>query len=600
MFLAAQQRESSSSSSTLLEGVAAAPSLVPLSSAAYKHLPLQAKDVRPGVSVVTLRSLPVRDQRKADDLEKSLTWLFDHQRYADALPRRTADGCPQPKLSHEDVLLLERVGVVRQIPRHRVRGHVKLFDVPEIFKMRRRAIKFTEDINNTFGKDTLRKVALPTKDEICHLVNAGTHHAQFDFTAWFDQIKYDPRVGEYACFRSGGKFFCLSSLAMGQRQAVEIAQAISEYLVDFPERRCAKAFVWLDNVIFVGSYADVAHDSAVFLRRCDEVHALVNDRDKMNAEGEASFILTAGEWCGVHLDFTTKSVKLTAKTATKFDLSWGNRANWTWRQFAAHIGLLFWTWGILDVPVHRYYPLLRFISKAGKILQENDDLWDERAAIDPSALPAMEAWTMLAAANEPRRVRESAPPEWFVCTDASAWGWGYVAFCAATGEIRTHGHAWSRDQLSAIFARCGADKIRKSVYSEPLAVYCALCHLLKKGVPMTLEFPAELESELRTKIRVATDNSSACHTINRGFASRSFDLNEQIARLKDAFPESHFDIDLSFVPGSRNLADAFSRNKVSSASTELGASEVIRNFSRTFGDFGSQANFTGCSQLEAT
>ncbi len=277
-----------------------------------------------------------------------------------------------------------------------------------------------------------------------------------------------------------------------------------------------------------------------------------------------------------------------AKTAEKFHISWGNRQVWTWRQFAAHIGLLFWTWGILDVPVHEYYPLLRFISGASRRLQQDESLWDVAAVIDPAAMAVIAAWTALAIANEPRVVKESSAPSWFVCTDASKWGWGYVALNVGTGEIRGHGQQWTREQLCGIFSRSGIHKIKKSVYSEPLAVYFSLCHLLKSDEPKTMHFAKEISENLRTKIHVATDNSSACHTMNRGFASRSFDINAQIQNLRRAFPESEFDIDLSFVPGWMNPADELSRGKGDS-NVNAGLGKTVESFQRVWGDL---ENFT--------
>jgi hypothetical protein len=171
----------------------------------------------------------------------------------------------------------------------------------------------------------------------------------------------------------------------------------------------------------------------------------------------------------------------------------------------------------------------------------------------------MVEWTSLARANAPRVVRESEPASWFVCTDASKWGWGYVALNRATGAFRTYGQQWTTEQLSKIFSRNNIYKIKKSVYSEPLAVYYSLCHLLNSNEPMQLKFAEEITK--RIKICVATDNSSTAFTMKKGFATRSFDINHQIQNLKHSFPDSHFDIDFSFIPGWMNPADDDSRGR---------------------------------------
>jgi len=146
-----------------------------------------------------------------------------------------------------------------------------------------------------------------------------------------------------------------------------------------------------------------------------------------------------------------------------------------------------------------------------------------------------------------------------VCTDASKWGWGYVALNLATGRFRSFGHAWPKEQLINIFSRNNIHKIKKSVYSEPLAVFNSLCHLLNNNEKMDIHFAKEVEERIR--ICVATDNAATAFTMNKGFATRSFDINNQIQNLKRAFPDSQFDIDLAFIPGWMNPADDDSRGR---------------------------------------
>ena len=77
-------------------------------------------------------------------------------------------------------------------------------------------------------------------------------------------------------------------------------------------------------------------------------------------------------------------------------MSWSLRNEWSWRGFAAHIGILFWAYGIVDVPLHRYFTLLSFLSRASQDLAAHPELWDAPAAISPAALAVMEEWTAIA------------------------------------------------------------------------------------------------------------------------------------------------------------------------------------------------------------
>ena len=92
-------------------------------------------------------------------------------------------------------------------------------------------------------------------------------------------------------------------------------------------------------MIFVGSYDDVLHDAKIFLQRCEVVNATLNDIDKIKLEGPDFYIKTSDEWCGVKIDCEKKTACLTTKTVDKLKVSWSNRKSWSWRNFAAHVGL---------------------------------------------------------------------------------------------------------------------------------------------------------------------------------------------------------------------------------------------------------------------
>lgn len=529
---------------------------------------LHQKNV-PALDDAALMALPNRDPTVRQRMIEAHEFLHNVDLYKQNLPKRTADGCTSSSVRDDFIAQLEESGSIKQVPRSSVKGWVNFFTVIEFFKKRFRPIRETVDINKTWGKETLQNISFPSKSDICNLVLEGSHFAAFDMAAYYDQFAYKNGIPEYLCFRKNGKYYSTQRLCMGQRHGCQIAQTTTLFLLDFPTRRCKIAYAYIDNVIFVGSPEDVKHDSLEFIRRCKIANITLNEASVLETSGVDACIMTSGEWCGVHLDFENKQVKLIGKTVQKLTMSWMNRQNWTYRQFAAHVGLCFWTWGILDIPLYSFYSLLKYISTTSRLLQGDESLWDTPCKIFPSALPALQKWTDLCLANAPRKVKKSSDPVVFVTTDASHHGWGYRAFIYATGEIRTFGDKWSRAQLDLMFPDGDRDKMRHSVYAEPLAIYNSLCHLLNKSAPSELRFAKESDDicppppyDVRMKIGVATDNSSAMHTMNRGFASRSYDINQSIARLREAFPESDFDIDISFIPGHMNPADKPSRGKL--------------------------------------
>ena len=187
-------------------------------------------------------------------------------------------------------------------------------------------------------------------------------------------------------------------------------------------------------------------------------------------------------------------------------------------------------------------------------------------------------------------MKTSSDPVWFVCTDASSWGWGYRAFNYSTGEIRRRGASWSKKDRQTLFSIKDGEK--RSVYAEPRAVVMSLYDLFSANSPSTtinfIDAAKDLlpensvESE-RVKICVATDNTATLHTFKKGFATRSYDINKSIQDLKTHFPNSHFDIDVSFVPGRINPGDKPSRGLADNVNAKTGQNYDDENLRRLAG-----------------
>jgi hypothetical protein len=371
------------------------------------------------------------------------------------------------------------------------------------------------------------------------LVNSGTHMAQHDLAGWFDQIPYAPNIARRFCFRFNNVCYSLTCLAMGARCSVHVASAFTWRLLDF--KRCSKEVrIVIDNVIFVGSREDVIADSIEFRRRCAAAGAVLNDLHVPAEELAAQ----QGEWCGVALDFTNKTVALTEKSITRTKLSWSLREHWTWRGFQACVGLLFWSYGILDVSVHEKVAFLRFLSRVSSNLQERPDLWDAPAKVWPSAMHDMEEWVKRIEKNKPRHVPVHVDPEWIIATDASRWGWGYVATNVATHEVRTYGACWS-DEMQQLHG----DRLGASTFAEPHAVINAIAHVFTP------------RDKIR-RIRIATDNSATMYSFNRGFSTHVEHLNTCIGHLEHMRKQlGDMQVELTFIKGESNPSDGPSRGR---------------------------------------
>jgi hypothetical protein len=504
--------------------------------------PLHVKDV-PRISLDAAEQL-TGSERSLADLRYVRGWLSEDSRY-EIVAEKDARGIPTTKMPEEWLVKLRQHRVIVDVDRCDVRGWVHMFAVPEPAKMRFRPIKYTRDVNDVLGRESVMPLRFPTKQEICALVHHGECFIALDFAAYFDQFEYTPEVGARFCFRRGDRFFRLNTLAMGQRHAVEVAACTTARLLDFGPRTKTAAII--DNVIFVGQREDVIRDASTFVERVRLVGARLNE----DTADIAALVQTTGDWGGIHLDFSAKTSCLAVKTVDKTAQSWDFRGAWTWRTFAAHIGLLFWAWQIVDVPMSNFFPLLRFVSWVGLMLTERDDQWDEPAAIWSSAWPALERWTLLVLRNVPRPVPTSQAPEWLVATDASEFGWGYFAVHNATGTVRTHGARWTPE-----FRRLYGDRLWVSTFTEPQGVVNAMCHLLDPTRPQ--------------RVRVLTDNTATQAVFQRGFSSRSFHMNECVDRLGKIFGDG-FVFDFAYLPGEINPADCFSRGRIASGESVRGS-----------------------------
>lgn len=491
---------------------------------------LHVKDIT-RIDTRALLELPSESEQVRADCEEALRWLHDDSLYS-RVPVRGADGIPAARMTGDQVQQLVDFGIVRPIAREDVRGHVRMFLVEEAAKHRFRPIKYTKDANDALGRETLMEMHFPTKNDLCQLVNKGDYFIALDFSAYFDAFLYSPQVGHRFCFRHEKDYYSLECLAMGQRQAVQVAMNTTHQLLNFPKK--SHTDVVIDNVIFVGSTEDTLRDAAEFIRRCALVRAQLNE----DTSDLSKLVAQRGEWCGIHLDFAAKEVALSQKTVGRTADSWQRRACWTWRGLAAHLGLLFWSWGITDVEVSRYFGLLAFMSKMSANLTENPHLWDSPCFIYPSAMLPLAHWTELIAQNTPRLVPVSLDPQWIVCTDASRWGWGYVAVKKATSEVRTHGERWSHFMEQKYGVRLGASTI-----AEPHGLVNSLLHLIAPGKDKS--------------VLVGTDNSATRWSFERTFSSRSIAINEAITRLRDRLPGVQ--IKYMHVAGVLNLADRVSR-----------------------------------------
>jgi len=516
-----------------------------------KSLPLHCKPVGGVMDLSKMNLLTYQSKNVFDEWLYQRQWL-DNDSFYSSIPVRAPDDVGVARdFTDADIERMLECKTIRRMhsgePRESAscsvatfdvpRGRVGLFKHPELAKGRARPIRHTKDVNDALPMDPEHPVNLPHKDDISGLVLDGEYMISLDAAAFFDQFPYSDEVGSRFCFRHGGEIYALTSLAMGQRQAVNVAVAAINLLVDF-KRSSRRCLTYIDNVVFVGSREQVIADAREFVERCRFAGVIMNE----DVSDLAALAVPAGGWCGVFLDCAAQTVCMTIKSVERTAQSWANRHIWTWRGWAAHVGLLFWSHGILEIPMYRFFPLLSFMSRVGARLTESPELWDVPAQVWPSAMEIMEEWTNIVVENRPRKVVVYSEPEWYLCTDASRWGWGYVAVQSITGEVRSHGAPWD----AAFEARHG-DMLGHSTFAEPHGVVNSLCHLVAPGAGVR-------------RVRVATDNMATRWAFDKGWSPHAPQFNSALTRLHGMLPGVA--IEMMFIKGESNPADKPSRGGV--------------------------------------
>jgi len=482
--------------------------------------------------------LPTSSEESKNQLRTQRLWLeSEHVYYECGLERKTANGCPQHHMRPGDVQLMVDAGVVEATTRKEVRGHVQLFLHDEPAKERYRPIRNTKDFNKITSREICGKTTMASKTEVVAAVHSGEYMIQLDFAAYYDQFVLSQQVRNLFCFRDGNQYYRLVTLAMGIRVAVGVAGALTALLLDFTPK--SRALSIIDNVLFIGSRENVIADAKTFVER-SKIVGLTFNEDVSDLE---SLVQQQAVWAGIDINLVDKTVRLSEKTLVKTEFSWSNRTHWTWRNFAAHCGLLWWAVGILNIRMHEYFEVLRFVSHVSRMLTEDDERWDEQAYVWPSVWPVLERWSEILLKNEPRVV---PPPSfcgatWIMATDACRYGWGFVATNLVDGRSVCYGARWFGDFVR----RHGVEKLKRSTFTECHAIVAAACKLLKNQ-----EEPAV--------VQVLTDSTTAVSTYKRGFNSRSYDLNECASRLALLMPQHRFLFE--HIAGDRNPADWWSRN----------------------------------------
>ena len=274
----------------------------------------------------------------------------------------------EARITAEELRLLLAAGQIEPTSAEAVKNTCNVFPVPELSKGRRRLIKHTVALNERFDKSTLIGVKLIRAQDLRATVHQGKYAIHLDFSAWFDQIPLSEEERPYHCFPFQGKWYRLTRLPMGQRQAVDVASTITDVLAAFPRPATVYITTYIDNIRFLGdSPQEVLEAALEFVRRAWAAGATINEvsRDR-DAEAQLKELLVQkSEFLGVEFDYAHKLVRVGQKALRKLQLlydAWHEQGNFTVQNLLALFGVLFFAMQVTRPPAAKRYYVLKEYS----------------------------------------------------------------------------------------------------------------------------------------------------------------------------------------------------------------------------------------------
>lgn len=306
----------------------------------------------------------IKDPWVRPDEKVALRYLFDIRMYpaCDAVIVHW----PMSKILPEDDDLLDEVDLLKPCKNHEFTGYFGyLFTVDEEVKERRRLVHDTLTPNVLC--DDPWDMGFTPINKLRRSVYNGEACATFDVKCMYYHFLLGDDVSEL-CFRvltqSGMKRF--TRLPMGFKWATKVAQAAIRYLCKGIINVSIELYI--DNIMFIGTPANVAFARQQFLRRCETYHFKL---------GEDSGVSTIGTHRGIVFDFKRKSVYLSPSFITKL----AHRLtvqDGSWTDYRALLSSAIYAATALAIPLAGAYHVLKWLAHHNATDgQQKVTMWDQ-------------------------------------------------------------------------------------------------------------------------------------------------------------------------------------------------------------------------------
>lgn len=424
------------------------------------------------------------------------------------------------------------------------RGFVNAFTVPH--KGKRRPI-FEPSSNAAFKSMESFKLHYPSRlsRRVVH-----SHAALFDFATYYDQFELHPSVRDQYVFRAmhhgSLKTFALTRLPMGASPSAALAQLTTWCVThDLTKQGKVMCHTMIDNVRFAGTRAQVMAAAQSFTLICKNVGLQFNEVESGFygvGIGPSQYV-----FLGEHFDLdpphpTVRNTEKNLAKTTNGIRVLSERKGYTYRNFAALVGLLFFMAHTVGYNLSKVFNLLRTYRAIFSAVTTGTAVsWDDELQfISPMAMQDISALHHAIQDSVPLYQPMSAKtkPLTTIFVDSCSTGWGAVI--DSEDSQTTVAQSFSPTEYSVT---------RFSANSEPLGIYNLLQFLLAN-------------KKLQGRVVVFTDHEAVVSgafeptTGFKGF-SRNFYLNRLYLLVQEI--QTRAEVTFEYIKGVENPADVVSR-----------------------------------------
>jgi len=452
---------------------------------------------------------------------------------------------------------------------------VNVFAIPEI-KGRRRMI--TEPhLNALIGKHDLPQLQCPTRLGRRQSLRYARYMVQIDFEAFCDTIRLPDEMRDKYIFRHGTQYYRLCTLPTGARWSVAIGQAVTATIVDIDTP--VIIYTMIDNILVAAPEGMEREFTSAVRRILDRIRTanlLTSPDREWLASLEDDELLRLGEkrnvflgeeymWTGVE-----RLVRNAPKTVAKLNIAL-QETTYTYRLFAGIASLIMYALHTTQINPARAYALMSAYRGVYRAVTERGGNWD--APLPHLTLAAQQAlhvlglelsenpWWTIAAVRQPTYMDDQY--DVIIYTDASAGGWGAIAYHPQTGHTTTYQQRWGHDT----HPRSEWRRYNPAVDSSPSGFFTAKhsAHAEPRAAQLILQQLVR-EDKLKDGDRVAlvTDHEAIVHAQKHlngfGGIGRGDHINYLYKYTYDLLYNCGIDVTFFYIDGPRKPAGSLSRN----------------------------------------